>query len=69
METANRRWFVAFMVVLVMLFVSNLAWVIYESQFQDVVVTNTAESDDGGTATALGTGMGDLYYGEGEQHD
>lgn len=69
METANRRWFVAFMVVLVMLFVSNLAWVIYESQFQDVVVTNTAESDYGGTATTLGTGMGDLYYGEGEQHD
>ena len=39
MERNNKRWFIAFMVVLLMLFATNLGWVIYESQFETVVVT------------------------------
>lgn len=39
MERNNRRWFIAFMVVLFMLFATNIGWVIYESQFENVVVT------------------------------
>ena len=39
MERNNRRWFIAFMVVLFMLFATNIGWVIYESQFETVVVT------------------------------
>ena len=67
MEIINRRWFIAFLVVLFMLFGTNMAWVIYENQFQDVVVTTTAESQGEGNATAFGTG--DWYNGESEQHD
>ena len=47
METANKRWFISFLVVLVMLFASNLAWIIYESQFQDVSITRDADTSDG----------------------
>lgn len=61
METANRRWFIAFMVVLVMLFASNLAWVIYESQFQDVVITQDGYSEGNGTNVFNGTG--EVQYG------
>ena len=39
METANKRWFIAFLVVLAMLFATNVAWIVYENQFEDVVVT------------------------------
>ncbi len=39
MERNNKRWFIAFMVVLFMLFATNIGWVVYESQFETVVVT------------------------------
>jgi len=54
METANRRWFIAFMVVLVMLFATNLAWVIYESQFQDVTITQEADATGDNYMNATG---------------
>lgn len=44
METANKRWFISFIVVLFMLFASNLAWIIYENQFQDVSITQEADT-------------------------
>lgn len=69
METANRRMFIAFLIVLVMLFVTNAGWIVYESQFQDVVITQEAESSDGGNAQVFGTGIGDVNYGEGATDD
>ena len=47
METANKRWFISFLIVLVMLFASNLAWIVYENQFQDVTITQDADTTDG----------------------
>lgn len=67
METANRRWFVAFMVVLVMLFATNAAWVIYESQFQDVVITQDGYSEGNGSNVFNGTG--EVTYGNAWQPD
>lgn len=70
METANRRWFIAFMVVLAMLFITNAGWIIYENQFQDVVLTQESVSDNGGVAQVFGTAIGDVNYnGEGETDD
>ena len=60
METANRRWFVSFMVVLFMLFASNLAWIIYESQFQDVSITQEADVAEGENYL---NAMGEFNYG------
>lgn len=57
METVNKRWFIAFLVVLVMLFASNLAWVIYESQFQDVTITQEAGTGENGQNYLNGTGV------------
>lgn len=60
METANKRWFISFMVVLLMLFASNVAWVIYESQYQDVVIT---QDEVQSSNNFVGNG-GDIYNGQ-----
>ena len=53
LETANKRWFISFLIVLFMLFGTNIGWVIYESQFQDVVVENKVDGGESGTARRL----------------
>ena len=63
MEAANRRWFIAFLIVLAMLFVTNAAWVFYENQFKDVVIEQDADSGEGGDSRVYGVGIGDLNYG------
>ena len=60
LEVQSKRWFIAFLVVLAMLFGTNLAWVFYENSFQDVVVTQDGFADNGGRAYFNGTGEMDL---------
>lgn len=60
METANKRMFIAFLIVLVMLFVTNAAWIVYENQFQDVVVT---QENDQAANNYIGND-GDIYNGQ-----
>lgn len=63
LERLNKRWFIAFLIVLVMLFVTNGAWIIYENQFKDEVITVEQQVDtDEGTTVISGTG--DAIYGE-----
>lgn len=49
-RTIKRLWILIVILVL-LLFGSNLAWIVYESSFIDTVVTQTADSGQGGTAT------------------
>lgn len=60
-ETQSKRWFIAFLIVLVMLFATNTGWVIYESQFQDVIVTQDGYADGNGSNYMNGTG--EMSYG------
>lgn len=62
METANKRWFISFLIVLVMLFASNAGWIIYESQFQDVIIEQDGYSEGNGTNVFNGTG--EVKYGD-----
>lgn len=68
LEIQCKRWFIAFLVVLVMLFGSNLAWVIYENQFQDVVVTSDVMTGLG-SAVVNNAGIGDVSYGQSQNND
>lgn len=64
-ERHTKRWFIAFFVVLAMLFVTNAGWVIYENSFQDIVTTESyeAQADENSTAL-LNAGEGDInFYG------
>lgn len=56
LEVQCKRWFIAFMVVLAMLFATNLAWVIYENSFQDVMITQDGYSEGDGQTFLNGTG-------------
>ena len=62
-STIHKLW-VVLIILIVLLFGTNLGWLIYESQFADVVTEIDAEqtAEGGGNNTVVG---GD-YYGEAE---
>lgn len=64
METSNRRWFIICMVLILLLVGTNAGWMIYESQFSDVTMTQEVDTGEG-DATVFGVGIGDVNYGEG----
>lgn len=61
MERVNKRWFIAFLIVLVMLLATNAGWIYYESQFQEVMITQEGETDGGGDNYFNGTGEMTFY--------
>jgi len=67
-EIQCKRWFIGFLIVLAMLFLTNGAWIIYEMQFQTVTVTNEVDTGEG-DAEVYGIGIGDVNYGESKTND
>lgn len=61
MERANKRWFVAFLVTLILLCATNAGWIIYEHQFETYTVEQQVDT---GTGSAFVAGVGDVRYGE-----
>ena len=45
MERANRRMWILCIILIVLLAVTNGAWIYYESQFEDVVTSNEITQD------------------------
>lgn len=41
--------------------VSNIGWILYESQFEDIVISQDAETDPFSRIILNGTGTGDIY--------
>lgn len=60
LERNNRRLFILCVILIVALIASNTGWVIYESQFQDVEVTQGVEQDAEGDGLNQFVG-GDFY--------
>lgn len=56
LERHNKRLFWALVMTIVFLVASNVGWIYYESQFEDVVYTVESQTDAGGTAIANATG-------------
>ena len=66
-ERLNKRWFIAFLIVLFMLFGTNLGWVIYENQFETYFYEIQQDSGEGGNNTYTGNTVrmvGGNNYGE-----
>ena len=42
LETSNKRWFILCIILIILLVGTNAGWMIYENQFQDVVITQDA---------------------------
>ena len=61
MERLNKRWFISFLVVLAILFVTNAGWIIYESQYETYDIDQQVDT---GEAPAVVSGTGDAIYGQ-----
>ena len=44
LKKSTRRWFVISIILLIALIVTNVSWIIYESQFKTIVEDNTQET-------------------------
>ena len=66
LERLNKRWFIAFLVAIIMLFVSNAGWIIYESQFETYYYSQEAQTENAPAVTLLNTGEGDINYDQGK---
>lgn len=66
MERVNKRLFWAWVITFVLLVgcVAGFLW--YEAQFEEVTLTQEADTGGGGNVILNGVGLGDLYYGESE---
>lgn len=71
LERINKRQFVLILILIVALVGSNLAWITYENQFQDVV-TETQQVDvdagDGGNAIGFIGDENEVNYGESDSN-
>lgn len=63
MERIVKRLWALLLIVVLLLVATNVAWIEYEKQFEDV--TTTIEQDvDTGDGDAIVTGIGDINHGE-----
>ena len=60
-ERANKRMFILVIILTLMLFFSNLAWIIYENQFEDISIEQEVDTGEGNAYVAGGD-----IYGAGE---
>lgn len=65
-ERLNKRWFIAFLIVLFMLFGTNLGWAIYENQFETYSYEIQQDSGEGNNTYTGNTVrmVGGNNYGE-----
>lgn len=62
MERTIKRLWITTIILVLLLFGTNAAWIYYENSFEDTVVTQDVDTGEG---DALVTGIGDIY-GKGE---
>lgn len=63
-RTIKRLW-ILLIILICLLMATNGAWIAYEAQFTDEIITVESNTDDGGTAIANASGEV-TYYGESE---
>ena len=61
-ERLNKRWFIAFVIVLVMLFVTNAGWIIYDHQFETYSYEQDVRSDQDVALAMINSGEGSVTY-------
>ena len=70
-ERHSKRLWVVVLVLIGALIFSNLAWIIYNSQFEvveEITETNITQENDSGDNNYIGNN-GDITYGETENYD
>ena len=70
MERANRRLFILLLITIVLLVGSNIAWLVYEKQFESVKEYKTQQEVVQDTENGSNSFIGGDYYGTSEgKHD
>lgn len=70
MERQVKRLFAIIIALLAILLATNIGWIIYESQFDKVVISQDGDTDSGGDVNLSGVGNGDIHnYGEGQTNN
>lgn len=70
MERQVRRLFIVCIALVITLLVSNIGWLIYESQYDKVVITQDADTGGDGDIKLSGVGSGEVNnYAESETDD
>ena len=64
-RTIKRLWILCIIIFLALIG-TNAGWIYYESQFEEVVLTQDAETGIGGDIHMSGVGAGSIIYGESE---
>ena len=65
LEKANFRLWIAVIILILSLLGTNIAWIVYENSFNDVVVTQEVDAfSDGDSDLNINTLGGDNYGGE-----
>lgn len=62
-ERSNKRLWIVALVLIATLVASNLAWVIYEAQFETVEETTVTQDNENGDNNYIGND-GDINYGQ-----
>lgn len=68
LERTVKRLFILCLVLIIVAVGTNAYWIWYELSYEDIVVTQEAETDSG-TIHLNGTGTGDIYDNGFEQSD
>lgn len=66
LERTIRRLWILIIILVILLFGTNAAWIYYESQWEVLETTEVSQDVDTQNGTAYVAGIGDVYYGEGE---
>lgn len=66
MERQVKRLFILVVILIIGLIGTNVGWIIYESQFDKVVITQEATTDGGGDVNVSGVGSGEIVYADSE---
>lgn len=68
-KRTNRRLFIIVIVELIIIVVTNMGWLYYNSQFETITEQTTVDSGNNGVATYLeNSESGDINYGKDNQN-
>ena len=69
MERVNKRLAVGLVLTVLALLASWIGFFWYETQFEDITMTQETTTDNGGRALVTGVTMGDFVYGDDGEAD
>lgn len=64
MERQIKRQYILIIVLILGIVLETAGWLVYESQYDKVVITQEAQTDGGGDVNVSGVGSGEITNGE-----